>query len=636
MDMDSPEESKPTTHFSILPEIINNNDDDADDVDDTTTTRPNDYSSITSAISHQYRYLKTFLIHVVISIFIVLLVGVVLLIPLISGNTPQPVKPTTVIIDVGKPLVNSSVNEGVLGVNQGPHIEGKWLQHLPRKKVSGDWTAGMARVSTPMVRTHGMGCVDLDQLWIPCSGGPHTGCTFIGYDPWDDSNYNWEFSDACLKNIYENPKLPNLKATIRFGHSRGMERDYPSFCKGVDDVEIFANVTAKIIHRYLKMKNYPVTDFSVWNEPTNSEYLDNEKSEIKTIDAAAGKDSSPFYCKSPVEYGQMYGAIWKRNKQLYGNKINIGIATDRGDYSKVIYQYLQKNKLNFDFIDTHIYSETPSLLPWNIHKFQKKGGGGDSLEDTIASYGFPSNSRIQIGEWSRTIPMYAQDIPGAAYVACGFIYLNEMTFRNSNGMHNVANPYLYSIQKIWDGSANDPNKAPDLNAATALNWWRRMVGGVHLTTSGGRKPYPMGDDKTVKDEVCTLAAEKKENKEILVLLSHYQSIGKNKKPEVGACFQMTVELKNIPYKTWSWTQYENIVETVLPVVNYGHGSGSSETLQLEMHGNSFSTLVIMNGDVAEGEENLGYPLDVAYNDNMKQNIKKKTCVVVDRKKLYKK
>ena len=80
---------------------------------------------------------------------------------------------------------------------------------------------------------------------------------------------------------------------------------------------------------------------------------------------------------------------------------HIGLATSRDDYSNEIYKYLSTNNIGFDFIDTHLYTTTPSLIPWNIHKPTQQGSGGQSLETIIASYGFPINSRIQIGEWSR-------------------------------------------------------------------------------------------------------------------------------------------------------------------------------------------------------------------------------------------
>ena len=162
-----------------------------------------------------------------------------------------------------------------------------------------------------------------------------------------------------------------------------------------------------------------------------------------------------------------------------------------------------------------------------------------------------------------------------------------------------------------------------------------MVGGIHLTTVGGRKPYPMGNSTNITDEMCVLAARHEktsqqpdQKNEILVLLSQYQTIGVKHKPIVGKCFKVTVHLKNIPYDTWSWTQYENNVDKVLPVVNSGKGSGSTATLLLQMHGNSFSSLSITPGSVPEGMNNDGYPLGVKYTDQMKHAILKQTCVAM--------
>jgi hypothetical protein len=54
------------------------------------------------------------------------------------------------------------------GVSQGPVQEIDWLRNIPRpNKERKDWTAGFNRTAVPAVRTHGMGCVDMDRLWNP-------------------------------------------------------------------------------------------------------------------------------------------------------------------------------------------------------------------------------------------------------------------------------------------------------------------------------------------------------------------------------------------------------------------------------------------------------------------------------------
>ena len=192
-----------------------------------------------------------------------------------------------------------------------------------------------------------------------------------------------------------------------------------------------------------------------------------------------------------------------------------------------------------------------------------------------------------------------------------------------------------------------------------------MVGGVHLTTTGARMPYPMGADPKVTDEMCLLAARHQtrsprpgtadddDNAEdqsqddqavhvgedqVLALIAHYQMIDKNSRPAVGSCFNLTVQLKNVPYETWSWTQYANNADKVLPAVAWGTASGPTATLSLQMHGNSFSTLsitptvaVVGGGwggqmSLPEGALNDGYPLGVVYDEATKQAVARHACV----------
>ena len=42
----------------------------------------------------------------------------------------------------------------------------------------------------PAVRVHGMGCIDMDVLWLPYP-------EYSGHDPSDVSNFDWGVADAC-------------------------------------------------------------------------------------------------------------------------------------------------------------------------------------------------------------------------------------------------------------------------------------------------------------------------------------------------------------------------------------------------------------------------------------------------------
>ena len=291
-----------------------------------------------------------------------------------GGSVPLPV-PTTLTIDVGAPIPGSAVG-AIHGISQGPHLEGSWLAHLARPiKADGDWTAGIARAGVPTVRTHGMGCLDMDVLWRPCSGGAGTGCKFAGFDAWDMDNYDWAFPDACLAKVYANAALPHLNASIRLGHSRAFRPEYPSFCEGPDDVAVFANVSAAIMRRYLVQKGYPVRDFTVWNEPTNDLY--HHDTTFDGDNAAARP--SPFYCRSPGTYAAMYAAVWKRKEAMFASRIQLGVALDRSDYGREVVAYLKGTRSSFDFVDTHHYHPTPSLMPYNVHG----APGNKSLESVL-------------------------------------------------------------------------------------------------------------------------------------------------------------------------------------------------------------------------------------------------------------
>ena len=60
----------------------------------------------------------------------------------------------------------------VHGVSQGPVVEAAWLDHMPRSiSEDQDFASNFAAADVPAVRVHGMGCVDMDQLWAPTPRG---------------------------------------------------------------------------------------------------------------------------------------------------------------------------------------------------------------------------------------------------------------------------------------------------------------------------------------------------------------------------------------------------------------------------------------------------------------------------------
>ena len=467
-----------------------------------------------------------------------------------------------------------------LPAGRGPLVKKAWLVHIPRQNArSLDWTAGFARASVPAVRVHGMGCVDMDLLWLPRTADG--GMTYAGQDASLAANYDWTIADECVKNAVD----AGLVVDIRFGHSRALKADHPSYSQGPDDAAVFAQVCAEIADRYVNVKGYGATglvrDFSVWNEPS-SPFEDHEV--------------SPFYVGTSADYEEMYYAVFKEIKHTrsatLGAKVRIGAALGLDDFSTAFLAKLKTRPAAYagmDFIDFHAYPASPSTLEYQIW-----GKGAGSMEGQLTAAGWPKDTPILIGEWSRTIPLYAVDGPGTAFVASGLAHLNAMA--PGNGAHAVERGFLYASQKIWDGAQSG---APDLNAATAMNWWARLAGGAGagaggapptmamLQTTGSALPATKHD--TVDFVVVASTAAGGGGDEVLLMASHYdtQGLPKGQKPSAMACFPLELSVDNVPWAKWSWTQYSNVLPNKLVATAAGCGDSTTTQLALQMHGNAF-------------------------------------------------
>ena len=58
------------------------------------------------------------------------------------------------------------------------------------------------------MRTHGTGCIDMNELWRPFP------LFNAGHDAFDDNNYNWAISDACMASIYANQQVHPLSPSL--------------------------------------------------------------------------------------------------------------------------------------------------------------------------------------------------------------------------------------------------------------------------------------------------------------------------------------------------------------------------------------------------------------------------------------
>jgi hypothetical protein len=468
--------------------------------------------------------------------------------------------PANVTVDASRPLWPV---RAVHGVCEGPVIEADWLANMPRQKISHDETGGFKRSAVPAVRTHGTGCVDMDRLWKPYP-------SYRGMNASDPSNYNWTIADACLGNVFANPALPPFTASIRLGHSRAMRAEHPHFCEGPDDVNVFANISAAIVRRYLDVKGWPVRDFTVWNEPGNP---------------YEGSDS-PFWCRPAGDFATLYRATYARLSSEFGSRIRVGLPLALNNFSTDLLRMLRGNGSSFDFVDHHVYAPAPSVIMWQVFARPER-----NLEKEIAAAGFPASTPINIGEWSRSIGLgYAQDPPGAAFLTCGLIYLNALGQAGDGafGTHHVEQAYVFAAEKVWDGRTPG---APDLNAGRVWQAWSQMVGLAEVATSGGR--YPAGVDPAHSgDDLCILAAGGAGANELTVLVSHYKADGTSQRPTTLPAFPLNLALHGLPWPVWKWEQWGDVQQGSLRMLASGQQNGTQAALHLEMSGNAFTVLNI--------------------------------------------
>jgi hypothetical protein len=138
-------------------------------------------------------------------------------------------------------------------------------------------------------------------------------------------------------------------------------------------------------------------------------------------------------------------------------------------------------------------------------------------------------------------------------------------------MHNVEQGFAYSAGKIWNGNLNENS---DVNAAVLWQTWGRMVATTPtmIKTAGVR----------VDDKMCVVAGKFEptlspllQDQQITVLYGHYeQSRFKNNGEDEKTLPRraITVELKNLPWTSWSWSQQDNTAPAALVVNATGVGT----------------------------------------------------------------
>jgi hypothetical protein len=473
--------------------------------------------------------------------------------------------PSIVHVDANHAV--GTIND-IRGVSRGVIWDSEFLNHTAdRDDRSKNFTFGYGSSRTAYGRTHGTGCVDMDLLWRPFP-------SYDGQDATDPSNYDWASVDACMLGFYNNSALPaKVSAFVRLGHSRAWLAEYPAFSLPPDNFAVWAQVCLQII-RHLNDGwdhgfHFAVRDFSIWNEPAVSPRI---------------SPTSPFWRGTAAQYACLYSASYSTIKTAFADEVRVGPCLGLGQFDRDVLGNLTGNCASkIDFVDMHLYKRRP----WDF------GTCIPLAEQQLVSAGFSATTPLLIGEWSRQIPLYAQDIPGAAFVASALTTFNAVHPSNSN--HAVERVFLFAAPFLWSGLP--PYAAGD--AGVVWNVWEYMSRVtpvmVYSNFSDSQPPadccrFSVLAGKSGKPNGASTTTE-----EVTLLVTYYNTTdGSHKAPEQGHARWPVVLRAQLPWNggAFSWEHKTQDKGASLRVVDTGEGTGNLAAIATTLKTNTYSVIRI--------------------------------------------
>ena len=402
---------------------------------------------------------------------------------------------------------NQAVGEipHIHGTVNGPLIE-KWWR--PEEEACGNypnwWTADFTKrfeqVGIPAVRSHGAGSLDFNKMW---KHWPN-----YSYDIDDEANYDFEIADRF---VYATIGVTDIVA--RFGFSKG-DLDEPS-CAWAEPPpkDEFAAICANIVRHFNEgwawnkakwgpwHEKWRIDNWIVWNEPYYNE------------------NSRGWWDGTATEYAELYEAIVTAVKKAdpgvqLGPCLNMSTFGD--EFFDVWSSY--KSPPPIDFVDIHMYGESPLMLPWRVYAAPKAKDGNWNWEDYFESVGIPRSTPLIIGEWNRKIPNYATDAPSAAFVMSSLTLLADLA--EGSGEHHVKMAHLFAVGKIWQGATNAP-QVPVAGGGVAMHLY-----GEHLALAAPNRLMThcleleqIGQDKSI---LTAIAGRSETGQRITVVVSQYE------------------------------------------------------------------------------------------------------------------
>jgi hypothetical protein len=384
------------------------------------------------------------------------------------------------------------------GVNNGPLVRKAWeLEDCQGLWYGANYTDKYNELQIPSSRTHGEGPGDMNRIWVHSN---ETGVPiYEGYDATNPANYNFSETDERIS-----ATMATTHTTVywRMGYSKA----FPSYtdCSDwrvpPDNFTVFAQAAVQVLKHYREGWNngfyYSSFDVvEVWNEP----YLDD------------------WWSGTADQYFELYHEVNSAVTAEFGDSIDVvaglQFSNNNGEFAERFLELAQANQEPIDAVYVHLYRSNPSQTLYTFF-----GNENNSIEATLARYGYPKNTPVYVTEWNRIIPIYAQTPASQSYLTSVLTIYNDLWQGNEgntsyDGHTNLKMAHFFAARSfLWEENMNV--KAPGITWEIYGDLYTKTP--IRLFSEGGFHSYQLE-----ADEFAVLAGKSADGKNVSVMLSRY-------------------------------------------------------------------------------------------------------------------
>ena len=458
------------------------------------------------------------------------------------------------------------------GTVNGPLVEQWWrdgsaaCDNYPNWWTS-DFTPRFEQVGIPAVRAHGAGALDFNNIW--------TSWPDYGPDVNDPANYDFTIADRFVAST-----IGVTDVIGRFGFSKGNVNingcDWAHPPPPVEFAAICGHIVAHFNHGWNWddatwgpwHEGWRINRWIVWNEPYYNV-------------TAMG-----WWTGTPDEYADLYDAIATEVKAI-DSTADIGPCLNLEAFSHQFMARIQTldPQPPIDFVDVHMYGDSPLQFPWRVYAAPPDEDGPSNWEDFFEHVGLPRSTPLVIGEWNRTIPNYAVDAPGAAYIMCSLSLLANLA-EQPGGLHHVSMACLFAVGKLWHGTTTTP-QTPTAGGGVAMHFYGEQLA-MHAPNRlrVTAPPLTSGDEPVL----TAIAGASDSHRRFTLIVSQYDADNPN---AWGDLFPMDVSFDNLrgtafQFARWAWRDGQSVT-----LLESGTESGNTfERLGVSMLGNSIEAWML--------------------------------------------